>query len=68
VVIQLGSNSLKTTHRGVANHLYLYIFLCITRSIEEIVRALMYAGFEVVQKGILSYHADDKYFVLGMEL
>ncbi|KAF9130730.1 hypothetical protein BGW39_002731 [Mortierella sp. 14UC] len=47
------------------------VYLCLEKShplLEDIVRALMYAGFEVVQKGILTHRADDKYFVLGIEL
>ncbi|KAF9913156.1 hypothetical protein EC991_003616 [Linnemannia zychae] len=47
------------------------VYLCLEKShpqLEDIVRALMYAGFEVVHKGVLAHRADDKYFVLGIEL
>ncbi|KAG0261109.1 hypothetical protein BG011_001361 [Mortierella polycephala] len=47
------------------------VYLCLEKSnvylVEELVRALMYAGFEVVHPGVLP-HADPKYLVLGMEL
>ncbi|KAF9115905.1 hypothetical protein BGX27_005786 [Mortierella sp. AM989] len=46
------------------------VYLCLEKSsphIEKLVRALMYAGFEVVTPGVLE-HADPKYLVLGMEL
>ncbi|KAF9397737.1 hypothetical protein BGX21_008559 [Mortierella sp. AD011] len=46
------------------------VYLCLEKSsphLEKLVRALMYAGFEVVTPGVLE-HADPKYLVLGMEL
>ncbi|KAF9429221.1 hypothetical protein BGZ76_001645 [Entomortierella beljakovae] len=46
------------------------VYLCLEKSnpyLAKLVRALMYAGFEVVTPGILE-HADPKYLVLGMEL
>ncbi|KAG0281582.1 hypothetical protein BGZ95_001933 [Linnemannia exigua] len=46
------------------------VYLCLEKSnphIKDLVRALMYAGFEMVLPGIMP-HADDKYHVLGMEL
>lgn len=46
------------------------VYLCLEKSnphLSKLVRALMYAGFEVVHPGVLA-HADTKYLVLGMEL
>ncbi|KAK3844018.1 MAG: hypothetical protein J3R72DRAFT_439597 [Linnemannia gamsii] len=46
------------------------VYLCLEKSnphIKDLVRALMYAGFEMVLPGIMA-HADDKYHVLGIEL
>ncbi|KAF9347140.1 hypothetical protein BGX26_001365 [Mortierella sp. AD094] len=46
------------------------VYLCLEKSnphLEKLVRALMYAGFEVVTPGVLE-HADPKYLVLGVEL
>ncbi|CAO3571420.1 unnamed protein product [Mortierella alpina] len=46
------------------------VYLCLEKSnphLSELVRALMYAGFEAVHPGVLP-HADAKYLVLGMEL
>ncbi|KAG0057521.1 hypothetical protein BGZ83_009160 [Gryganskiella cystojenkinii] len=46
------------------------VYLCLEKTNEDLaklVRALMYAGFEVVHPGVLA-HADPKYLVLGMEL
>ncbi|KAF9178680.1 Ornithine decarboxylase antizyme 2 [Haplosporangium sp. Z 767] len=46
------------------------VYLCLEKNnvyLEKLVRALMYAGFEVVHPGVLP-HADPKYLVLGMEL
>ncbi|KAG0005115.1 hypothetical protein BGZ65_011952 [Modicella reniformis] len=46
------------------------VYLCLEKSnpdLANLVRALMYAGFEVVVPGVL-LHADPKYLVLGIEL
>lgn len=46
------------------------VYLCLEKSnpdLANLVRALMYAGFEVVVPGILP-HIDPKYLVLGIEL
>ncbi|KAF9927737.1 hypothetical protein FBU30_002940 [Linnemannia zychae] len=46
------------------------VYLCLEKSnphLSKLVRALMYASFEVVHPGVLA-QADSKYLVLGMEL
>ncbi|KAI1307286.1 hypothetical protein EDD11_004536 [Mortierella claussenii] len=46
------------------------VYLCLEKnnpSLANLVRTLMYAGFEMVTPGILT-HADPKYLVLGMDL
>ncbi|KAG0200529.1 hypothetical protein BGX28_006434 [Mortierella sp. GBA30] len=46
------------------------VYLCLEKSnpcISKLVRALMYAGFEVVHPGVLA-RADPKYLVVGMQL
>jgi len=57
----------STTFQSVnllVNELLIFALSCHSA---KLVRALMYAGFEVVHPGVLA-QADPKYLILGMEL